>query len=92
MDKYEPQTPEQKRMLQATMDYWEPADRPLHCSNCVFAVVTGTGESHPEVVCAKGHGAPRRLHTLIRESHPLGFCRTGSCPDFVSMSDESDFD
>lgn len=79
-------------MLQTTMERWDPADRPLACSNCLNAVVTGTGESHPEVTCSKGYGSPRRLHTVIRTSHPLGFCRTGECPDFSTMDSEDDWD
>jgi hypothetical protein len=62
---------------------WEVPDAP-HCSNCVFAKVSGRPEN-PDVSCAAGHGKLIELATLVRPSHPRQFRVAARCPDFSDM-------
>ncbi len=77
-------SPEFLRIVEA----WDPLERPVHCSNCAHAIVTGDGMHIPEVACRFGHGAPRSFWQLTRVSKPVQFRPALDCPDFCSMSDE----
>lgn len=69
------------------VEAWDPLERPIHCSNCLHAVVTGDGLHIPEVHCEFGHGPVRSFWQLTRASNPSAFRVAADCPDFSSMSD-----
>lgn len=79
------------RRLADDLAGWNPEKRPIHCSNCLFAVVEQAPDQYgvPQVVCAKGHGGGKTvsLIRLIRERLPMGFAAAAKCSDFTSMSD-----
>ncbi len=78
-------SPEFLRIVEA----WCPLERPVHCSNCAHAIVSGDGVHVPDVYCELGHGAPRSLWQLTRVSRPVGFKPAADCPGFCSMDDDS---
>lgn len=73
--------------LPRIIDRWEPAERPVHCSNCLHAKVSGEPDA-PRVHCAQGHGRERTFLQLCRAYSPAGFRTAWACPDFTSMDDD----
>lgn len=65
---------------------WEPPKKP-HCSNCLFARVSGDPEN-PTVECAAGHGKTLTLGMMLRNKAARQFRPAVSCPDWSSMDDE----
>lgn len=72
------------------IESWDPCERPVHCSNCINAIVTGDGIHHPSVHCAKGYGRTISIWQLTRNQRPFGFRNAAECPDFTSMDDDTE--
>ena len=81
-----------RKTLAELQDLWSPEIRPVHCSNCSHAGVTGArGDDEadsPIVKCSESHGEPTSLLRLIRPERPFGFRNASKCVDFDSMSKE----
>jgi hypothetical protein len=72
-----------------TIETWDPAERPVHCSNCRNCIVSGDGILVPEIHCAKGHGEERSFWQVVRATRPSGFRAAAECPDFSLMDDDT---
>lgn len=75
-------------LLLEDLRLWDPDARPVHCSNCRWALVHGEPNS-PMVRCATRHGEPVAHHRLVRRHHPWGFRNASLCEDFDSMDDDA---
>jgi hypothetical protein len=76
-------------LLNFYLEHWNPDTRPVHCSNCGNAKVSGPPDE-PEVECAWDGGQPSKLIRLVRPKNPRGFRAAERCAHFTSMSDLSD--
>ncbi len=69
---------------------WNPEEKPVHCSNCLFAKVFGVNEERePIAKCKRGYGLvkSRRLSAMIRrDKRAFGFKDARKCIGFQSMS------
>lgn len=70
--------------LKGMIEAWDPPAKP-HCSNCLFAKVSGTSDE-PMVTCAKGYGTkPLALAVMIRARHARQFTPAADCPGYEDM-------
>ncbi len=79
--------------VQEALKYWstDSKKRAVSCANCQNCIVSGPS-MQPRAKCGKGHGPETLLYQLIRVRGAVDFIPATECPDFVSMSDEEDFD
>ena len=66
--------------LASVIEKWCPDHRPVHCSNCLHAKVTGEWPT-PVVVCDVT-GKSRELRALLRSQRPYCFKAAQNCPDY----------
>ena len=67
--------------LPVLIQRWDPANRPIHCTNCVHAKVSGYPEA-PSVRCDEGHGTDLELVRMLRTKYAAGFRPADKCRDF----------
>lgn len=67
--------------LDDLMEKWDPDKRPIHCSNCIKAKVSGVAQS-PTVKCVHEPDKAKRLYDLIRPYYPAWFRAAKDCRDF----------
>ena len=71
--------------MSALIEAYDPVARPVHCSNCRHAIVSGEWPD-VKVECEQNYGKMKALAAVIR-SGGQGFKPAAACPDFTSMSD-----
>ena len=69
------------------IERWDPAAKPLHCSNCIYARVVGTS-AQPVVYCAAMIYLPKiPLSFMVRLSRKRSFIKEGHCDQFTVSDD-----
>ncbi|MDO8670110.1 MAG: hypothetical protein Q7O66_01605 [Dehalococcoidia bacterium] len=71
-------------LLAEYIEQYDPAKRPVHCSNCGHARVS-VATVNPDVRCHREHGKPMKLWSIIRPTSPRCFDVAARCEHFESM-------